>query len=93
MKLVHLKQLIPTSKAFANVLETLSDLISDWRNHKLSLSIFLALCFNLVLAPLVLAATDGSFSRNQAWSLSLLGLVTLALAIYLFFVMFVPERF
>lgn len=93
MKLVHLRQLLPDSKSLTDVLETIDDLASDWRQHKLSLSIFLALCFNLVLAPLVLAAAGGSVSRNQAWALSLLGLVTFALAIYLFFVMFVPEHF
>lgn len=63
------------------------------RKQKLPLYLFLAMCFNLVVAPLVYAATGEDFSRTQAWAVGLLGLVTLSLAIYLFFVMFVPEKF
>ncbi|MBW4616583.1 MAG: potassium-transporting ATPase subunit F [Desmonostoc vinosum HA7617-LM4] len=63
------------------------------RKQKLPLYLFLAMCFNLVVAPLVYAATSASLSRTQSWALGLLGLVTLGLAIYLFFVMFVPEKF
>ncbi|MCY7323193.1 MAG: K(+)-transporting ATPase subunit F, partial [Phormidesmis sp. CAN_BIN36] len=55
--------------------------------------LFLGLCFNLILAPAVFAATGGDLSRTQAYWLGALGLVTVALAVYLFFVMFVPERF
>ncbi|ALF56520.1 ATPase [Nostoc piscinale CENA21] len=51
------------------------------------------MCFNLLVAPVVYAATGESFSHVQAWSLGLLGLVTLSLSTYLFFVMFVPEKF
>lgn len=60
---------------------------------KHSLYLFLAICFNLVLAPVVYAAVGNEFSRSQAWALGLLGLGTAALAVYLFFVMFVPEKF
>jgi K+-transporting ATPase KdpF subunit len=63
------------------------------RRPRLPLYLFLALCFNLVLAPLVSAATDGTLDRTQSWALGLLGLATVGLAIYLFFVMFVPEKF
>ncbi|MGG6293666.1 potassium-transporting ATPase subunit F [Leptolyngbya sp. AN02str] len=59
----------------------------------LSLPTYLALCFNLLVAPIVYAASSNEFSRSQAWSLGLLGLGTVALSIYLFFVMFVPEKF
>jgi K+-transporting ATPase KdpF subunit len=51
------------------------------------------LCFNLVLAPAVQAATGSALSRPQAYALGILGLVTVALSIYLFVVMFQPERF
>jgi hypothetical protein len=61
--------------------------------HKLPLFLFLAMCFNLVVAPVVYAATGEQFSHFQAWALGLLGLVTLSLSIYLFFVMFIPEKF
>ncbi|MER3435617.1 MAG: K+-transporting ATPase subunit F [Leptolyngbya sp. ERB_1_1] len=55
--------------------------------------LFLALCFNLVLAPLVYAASDSAMTRPQSWALGLLGLAVVALAGYLFVVMFTPERF
>lgn len=69
------------------------DLGADWRRHKLPLYLFLGICFNLVVAPIVYATTTNELSRSQAWSLGLLGLGTVALSIYLFFVMFVPEKF
>ncbi|ABA23452.1 potassium-dependent ATPase G chain [Trichormus variabilis ATCC 29413] len=61
--------------------------------RRLPLSIFLGMCFNLVVAPVVYGATGDEFSRTQAWALGLLGVVTLSLSIYLFFVMFIPEKF
>ena len=42
---------------------------------------------------MVYAATGETLSRPQSWALGLLGLVVLSLSIYLFFVMFVPEKF
>ncbi|AFY41832.1 potassium-transporting ATPase subunit F [Nostoc sp. PCC 7107] len=68
-------------------------IVADGRLPKLPLYIFLGMCFNLLVAPVVYAATGENFSHFQAWSLGLLGLVTLSLATYLFFVMFVPEKF
>ena len=73
--------------------ETITEIWAEWRRQKLPLYLFLGLCFNLVLAPAVFAATGGDLSRTQAYWLAALGLVTVALAIYLFFVMFVPEKF
>jgi K+-transporting ATPase KdpF subunit len=72
---------------------TVSEVWQQWRRQKLPMSLFIALCFNLLMAPIVLAASGNAFSREQAWAIGLLGLVTLALSIYLFFVMFVPEKF
>ncbi len=74
------------------LLETLTEIWSTSKKQKLPLYLFIAMCLNLVVAPLVLAA-DQQFSRTQAWALGLLGIVTVALCIYLFFVMFVPEKF
>jgi len=62
-------------------------------NRKHSTYLFLAICFNLAVAPVVYAASGNEFSRTQAWSLGLLGLGTIVLSVYLFFVMFVPEKF
>ena len=58
--------------------------------------LFLTLCFNLIVAPAVYAAANAntnSFTRFQAYALGLLGLVTFGFSIYLFAVMFQPEKF
>jgi K+-transporting ATPase KdpF subunit len=81
------------SQSSIQAIETAIDLFAEWRRQKLPLYLFLGLCFNLVLAPAVFAATGGDLSRSQTYWLSALGLVVVALGIYLFFVMFVPERF
>jgi K+-transporting ATPase KdpF subunit len=77
----------------AQLPEELATIWDECRKRKLPRYAFLALCFNLVLAPAVQAASGNEFSRPQAYALGLLGLVTIALAIYLFVVMFQPERF
>ncbi|MFB2646151.1 potassium-transporting ATPase subunit F [Raphidiopsis sp. BLCC-F218] len=63
------------------------------QRRRLPLYLFLALCFNVFAATIVHAANGDALSRSQAWSLGLLGLGTVALSIYLFFVIFVPEKF
>ena len=88
MKLTH-----SSKQASVSAIETVTQIWSEWRRQKLPLYLFLGLCFNLILAPAVFAATGGDLSRTQAYWLGALGLVTVALAVYLFFVMFVPERF
>jgi K+-transporting ATPase KdpF subunit len=74
-------------------LDVVSTLWQVWRSRKYPTYLFLALCFNLILAPLVLAATGNTFSTSQAYALGILGIGTVALSIYLFVVMFQPERF
>lgn len=90
MKPTRLQQ---NSQSLAQMFETISEIKSTWHRQKLPLYLFLGLCFNLILAPSVFAATSGDLSRTQAYWLGALVLVTIALAIYLFFVMFVPEKF
>jgi len=55
--------------------------------------LFFALCLNLIVAPAVYAANAESFTKFQAYALGLLGIVTFAFSIYLFAVMFQPEKF
>jgi K+-transporting ATPase KdpF subunit len=55
--------------------------------------LFLTLCFNLIVAPAVYATNADNFTRTQAYALGLLGIVTVAFSIYLFVVMFQPEKF
>jgi sulfite exporter TauE/SafE len=76
-----------------NVAEVISYIWFEWRRQKLPLIIFLGLCLNLLIAPIVYAATDGALERRSAWALGILGLVTLAIVIYLFDVVFRPERY
>ena len=82
-----------TTQISTQIAEGMTEIWSEWRRQKLPLYLFLGLCFNLVLAPAVFAATGGEMSRSQSYWLAALGLVTIALAVYLFFVMFVPEKF
>ncbi|WP_392533468.1 potassium-transporting ATPase subunit F [Nostoc sp. C117] len=89
MKPFQLRRTIATSQ----VLEEITEIWCQWRRQKLPLYLFLAMCFNLVVAPVVYAATSQQLTRSQSWGVGLLGLVTLGLSIYLFFVMFVPEKF
>jgi F subunit of K+-transporting ATPase (Potass_KdpF) len=93
MKLIRKRNLSFPHTVSAQAIEAAIAIWSEWRRQKLPLYLFLALCFNLVVAPVVYAATDETLSRSQAWALGLLGLATVALSIYLFFVMFAPERF
>ncbi len=65
----------------------------EWRRQKMPLYAFLLLCLNLVIAPAVYAAATGVLERRQAYALGLLGLLTLGLIVYLFVVVFQPERF
>lgn len=93
MKRITSQRQYKLSSASATVLETAAEILERWQQHKLPRYLFLGLCFNLVLAPAVFAATGGDLSKVQAYWLAGLGLVTVALSIYLFFVMFVPEKF
>jgi len=77
----------------SSLVDALAFIWSQWRRQKFPLWIFLGLCLNLAIAPAVLATTNGSLARGNAYALGLLGLVTLALAVYLFAVILQPERF
>ncbi|NJL61582.1 MAG: K(+)-transporting ATPase subunit F [Methylacidiphilales bacterium] len=63
------------------------------RNNRIPLSLFLLISFNVLLAPAVQAAAPGEMQRWQAYTVGILGLVVVALCIYLFVVIFQPERF
>ena len=66
---------------------------SQARSQKFPLWILLGLFLNLVIAPAILASSNQSLTRGNAYALGFLGLVIIALAIYLFIVIFEPERF
>lgn len=79
--------------SLVEVAEGISFVWSQWRREQLPLAIFLVLCLNLVIAPAVYAATDGTLERRYAYAIGVLGLVTLGLLVYLFDVVFRPERY
>ena len=66
---------------------------SQWCKQKLPLIVFIVMCLNLILAPVGYAAGDNSLERRSAWAIGILGFVTLAVVIYLFDVIFRPERY
>ncbi|AFZ58706.1 K(+)-transporting ATPase subunit F [Anabaena cylindrica FACHB-243] len=71
----------------------LSEIFATCQRHRIPVNLFLLLCLNVLLAPAVQAATPGAESRFSAYTITLLGLVTLSLCIYLFVVIFQPEKF
>jgi F subunit of K+-transporting ATPase (Potass_KdpF) len=72
--------------------ETLSYIWSQWRKQKLPLIIFLGLSSNLVIVPAVYAAT-GKLEQRQVYAISGLSIITFGIIIYLFDVVFRPERY
>jgi K+-transporting ATPase KdpF subunit len=64
-----------------------------YKPPKFSRIILLSLIFNTAIAPMVYAATDKAISRDTAYALGLLGLLVLALGIYLTMVIVQPEKF
>jgi len=61
--------------------------------YSIPLKLFLLVCFNLIIAPAIYAASSDGFGRSQAYALGILGIATLCFSIYLFIVMFQPEKF
>lgn len=78
------------SRDFPEIIELAQML---WRRHPIPVQLFLVMCFNAIIAPAVYAAVGEDLTKKAAWGLSLLGLVIIGLAIYLFVVIFQPERF
>ncbi|MEG4252865.1 potassium-transporting ATPase subunit F [Microcoleus sp. Pol10D4] len=64
-----------------------------WQRHPIPVQLFLVMCFNAIIAPAVYAAAGEDLTRKAVGGLSLLGLVVIALSIYLCVVIFQPKRF
>lgn len=77
----------------SELIQLISFIWSQRRRQNLPLTIFIVLCLNLAIAPVVYAASDGILERRSAWAIGILGFVTIAVVIYLFVVVFQPERF
>lgn len=61
--------------------------------NRLPLSILVLFCITAFLTPAVQAATAVQLSQTATYAIAVLGIVTLGLCIYLFVVIFQPERF
>ena len=75
------------------VLEDIFAIATKLYDRKPTRYLLWSFAINLILAPAVYAATAGTISREQSYALGLLGVVTLALSIYLFTVILQPEKF
>ena len=75
------------------VLEDIFAIAIKLHKRKSTRYLLWSLVINLLLAPAVSATTGGAISREQSYALGLLGIVTTALSIYLFVVIFQPEKF
>ena len=64
-----------------------------WLKNPLAIVIFVGMSLNLIFAPMVMAATGASITRQTAYAIGILYCVTVALSVYLFTVIFQPERF
>lgn len=88
MKFISLVRSLPSTG-----LELLEILQAQRRRQPYAFALFAALCLNLALAPVVYAATGEALTRQAAYAIGVLLLVTVGLSIYLFAVIFQPERF
>lgn len=79
--------------SYIEIVEAFSFVWERWCKQKLPLIAFALLCVNLLFAPVVYAAASGAIERQAAWAIGVLLLLTVALAGYLFVVVFQPERF
>ncbi|MBD2384228.1 K(+)-transporting ATPase subunit F [Cylindrospermum sp. FACHB-282] len=76
-----------------DIMQSVSFIWSRCRKQQMPIMIFIMLCLNLVIAPVVYASAGGILERRSAWAIGILGLVAVGLVIYLFVVIFQPERF
>jgi K+-transporting ATPase KdpF subunit len=78
---------------FLNLIETIENIGDRFFKNPLAIVLFLTISLNLVIAPVVMAASGAEITRNTAYAIGILYCVTIALSVYLFTVIFQPERF
>jgi K+-transporting ATPase KdpF subunit len=76
-----------------NIIETIQNIGARFIKNPLAMALFITISLNLIIAPVVMAASGTEITRNTAYAIGILYCVTLALSIYLFTVIFQPERF
>lgn len=75
------------------IIETIENICDRFTKNSVAKVLFITMSLNLVIAPAVMAASGNEITRNTAYAIALLYCVTIALSIYLFTVIFQPERF
>lgn len=78
---------------FQNLIETMQNIGDRLLKNPLAKVLFLTTSLNLIIAPAVMAASGTEITRNTAYAIGILYCVTIALSVYLFTVIFQPERF
>ena len=71
----------------------MQDVMTRFWQKRIPKILLLALLSAVTIAPAVQAATNISLDRGQVLALVLLGITTISLSVYLFVVIFQPERF
>ena len=71
----------------------MQDVMTRFWQKRVPKILLLALLSAVTIAPAVQAATGVSLDRGQVLALVLLGITTISLSVYLFVVIFQPERF
>lgn len=85
---------LPVSKYLPKNWQEIIELVQEQRQRNpFPMWLFLALCLNLIIAPAIYAATGEELTHKATYALGLLTLITITLSIYLFVVIFQPERF
>ncbi len=86
-------QVLGKKQFLPQLLEEFENFIKLWQRHPIAMRLLFVMVFNLLIAPALYASNGDSLTRQSAWTLGLLGLLTLGLSIYLFTVIIQPERF
>ena len=80
-------------KSNQNPIEIMRNIGDRFLKNSWAKVLFLTMSLNLIIAPVVMAAAGAEITRNTAYVIGILYCVTLALSVYLFTVIFQPERF
>jgi K+-transporting ATPase KdpF subunit len=92
---VNSMKLNRSNKIFSikNIIETMQNIGDRLLKNSLAKVLFFTISLNLIIAPVVMAASGNEITRNTAYAIGALYCVTIALSVYLFTVIFQPERF
>ena len=80
-------------KSNQNPIDIMRNIGDRFLKNPLAMVLFITISLNLIIAPVVMAASGTEITRNTAYVIGILYCVTLALSVYLFTVIFQPERF